>query len=381
MRGLLALVAAATLGCSGPLALPREPVSLASAKVVSMSVALEKGDAICPGQDVPLAIDVAVLRRGESTPTVVHARRTLVKDVSFDPATLAIRSAQGSVDRDGIFHASADPRLSAEGFTVQLHPARGDDVTVRFPVTYGCVRTAGVDLASAPEGTRGRRGDNIGHPIKAAPGGPGGTGERGADAPNVVLYVTWVKTPGHERLIAVVDEHGSEHVTLAPADTPLRLTAHGGAGGHGGRGGEGGEGTTWCAQERTSRNRRRGTVLRTCVERRWSFPGDGGQGGDGGDGGAGGRLEVHVDRRHPELADALALDVSGGAAGLAGASGAEGETSPHADWTDLPARFQKAHGMPGAHGADGRRGREGTAVVVLDDVSEHFVGLGAIEPL
>jgi hypothetical protein len=384
MPAVLAFVAAeaaAAVACSGPLPLPRDPVSLDSARVLSMSVALAEGTAICPGQDVPLAIDVAVLRRGESTPTVVHARRTHVHDAIFEPATLAIRSAQGAIDRDGIFHASADPRLSAEGFTLQLHPSRGDDVTVRFPATYGCVRSAGVELASAPEGTRGMRGDNIGHPIKAAPGGPGGTGDRGADAPNVVVYVTLVKTPEHEKLIAVLVDDGSERLTLAPADAPLRIAAQGGAGGHGGRGGEGGVGSTWCADERRRRNRRRGTFFTVCVERRWSVPGDGGRGGDGGDGGAGGRLEVHVDRRHPELADALALDVSGGAAGLAGASGAEGETNPHAEWQDLPARFRKARGMPGTPGANGRRGRDGTAVVVLDDVSAQFERMGAIEPL
>jgi hypothetical protein len=190
-----------------------------------------------------------------------------------------------------------------------------------------------------------------------------------------------VRTPEHGKLIAVLVDDGGERLTLAPADAPLRLAAHGGAGGHGGRGGEGGEGTTWCAEERRYRNRRRGTFFTTCVERRWSVPGDGGQGGDGGDGGAGGRLEVHVDRRHPELADALALDVSGGAADLAGASGAEGETSAHAEWKDLPTRFRQAHGMPGKPGADGQSGRDGTAVVVLDDVSPHFTGMSPIEPL
>ena len=122
---------------------PRAPVDLRKVRVVGISVAPESASAICPGQDVTLTIDVDAIRDGQSAPTRLHVRRNVLEDWIYPSQHIEMSSAQGAIDEDGIFHASANPRLSAAGFMLNLRPPNGGVLSVRLPPSYACVRAVG----------------------------------------------------------------------------------------------------------------------------------------------------------------------------------------------------------------------------------------------
>jgi hypothetical protein len=369
---IAALLVELVAGCD---VVPRAPVDLRAAQVVSVQVAAESAhQTVCPGEAVPLDVDMMAWLPGKSELTPVHVRREDLDDWVVDPRAFHMSSAQGKVDREGVFHADRDARTSAEtGFLVDVRLPNGPLFGVRFRPMYDCVHSIGVAGAAGREGLPGDYG-LAGYGIDGGVGQAGGEGGPGATGPNETVYVTLVRTPFYPRLLAALSEGEHEELVLVPADRSLLVLARGGDGGPGGEGGEGGHAfATIDTQHRSSRRQRGKPPLQFQAQQ----PGDGGEGGRGGAGGPGGRLVVHIDSRFPELAERLHIDVRGGSGGRGGWPGKPGDGTPVYGYADNAHR-----GRPGSHGATGAAGPDGKKELVMDhEVPVRFAGLGGIEVL
>lgn len=347
------------------------PVDLYRADTKVIRFALKNPrSAICPGQAVPLDVELDAMIDGELTHLV--QKRFDTDSRLFLTRQLHLSSAQGTFDEDGVFHPDPDVTVSAQtGFVIFLRAPHGPPFSVRFPPVYECTAVLGRDGAIGAAGEDGEdaltsdrnevvvAGDDPNGPARGRMGHPGGPGGGG---PRLAVYVTWVRTPDYTRLLAARSFGDVQTLTLVAPGTPLNVRARGGRGGAGGRGGQGGSGLGI-------------TTFRNGVA--YAEGGRGGQGGTGGDGGAGGAIDLYLDERFGDLERMVVADVEGGAGGPGGMPGRGGD----------PGRVESSRrsegsmrGVPGAPGGDGKRGPPGQARIAKADVSARFVGLGAVVP-
>jgi hypothetical protein len=220
-------------------------------------------------------------------------------------------------------------------------------------------------------------------------GDPGASGREstpGWPGPHLDIALAYVDTTLNGRLVLVrvIDpDYGRREYYLVDPRTPKRfhVVASGGDGGDGVNGADGtdGRGGARGADGPT------GAMCQDGAPGQDGSPGqdggDGESGGRGGDGGNGAIVTVSVPADAPELADALAITVDGGAGGAGGAGGhgghggrggtggSGGSAGPTSDPTRActtgrgpdgrdgpPGR----DGAPGAAGAPGRAGAPGT---------------------
>jgi hypothetical protein len=331
-----------------------------------------------------------------------------------------LSSPEGTFDDFGYFTPNTDLRASVEPIAVTaVMRGGGAPVTLAssFATDYMCIVAAGASGARGVDGMDGERGDRGDKGTSALdandgiarPGMRGGEGENGtnggdgAPGPHLRMFVTWVRTAQHDKLLAVRVTGDVTDLVLLPPDAVADLRAVGGDGGNGGRGGEGGIGGE--AGELGQDRRRFGGV-----------GGNGGEGGNAGSGGDGGTLDVVYDARYPELVSHTRLDVSGGHAGNAGPGGLGGTAFWDASFAKPYSRSSlgltfwkggslKAAGPPaamprvppaatnttpteawgkghtGRFGAVARPGRQGTTSVVAGDVSSAFANVPGLAPL
>ena len=370
-RALGLLIALAPLMMVACRIAPRGPVDLRDAHVVQVYLGAKGArQSFCPGEAAPLDVVIDAVLPGDDRTTRFHTHREDLWDWLFDPVTLRMASAQGSIDEEAIFHASRDPLVSANGYLIDLHTS-GPAFGLRFPPSYECVTTFGSTGRIGESGRDGERGPwTVDEPMAGQTGGDGGAGGPG---PSFRVFVTWVRTPYYPKLLAAVAEAGFDGVALAPPDRALTITARGGDGGAGGRGGPGAPGQYEC---RWNRRKKEHSACLPTVDLK---PGFGGTGGAGGEGGTGGELEVHVDRRYPEIAERLALDVRGGAGGIGGRGGAGGNNAVSSQYAMKSEESE--FGTPGRAGANGAAGANGTSRIVFDDIAPVFARVKTIEPL
>ncbi len=353
--GMLGVVAGCIPYRTGPVDLYR-----ADTKVVRFALKNPRS-AICPGQAVPLDVELDAIVDGELLHLKQH--RFDLDDWFFNTRQLHLSSAQGTFDEDGVFHPSPDVTVSAQtGFVIFIRAPHGPSFSVRFPPAYECTARIG---AAGRIGALGLAGDDatmadrdeqrgVGtHPLAAATGGPGQGGGVGGGGLRFEVYVTWVRTPDYTKLLAARSFGDVQTITLAAPGTPLEVLARGGQGGGGGRGGQGGSGLG-------------------------AGGGLGGRGGTGGSGGAGGDVDIYVDDRFDDLERMVVANVDGGPGGAGGMPGPGGEADRFG--AGAPRSRESSRGNPGANGLDGKRGPAGTARFARADVRQRFADLGALVP-
>lgn len=297
MRRVVPLLAVLFVAC---VPAPRAPVDLERVEPRAIRFGLASPRAVvCPGQPVKLDVVIdAVDDEGDPLKLVPH-RRTF-EDTIFDVRQLRVSSPQGFFDGDGTFYPDPDVTASVHtGFVLYARAPHGPTFSVRFPPSYECTRAIGRD---------GSHGDPA--------------GGRGAKGPKFSVFVTWVRTPDYDKLLAARAVGEIDALTLVAPGTPLVARARGGRGGAG-------------------------------------APGH-----DGGDGGDGGDVIVVLDDRFDDLDRMVTGDVGGGDGGPGG-------------YDELGARIDPE----GTRGREGRRGAPGTFTVARGaDVRARFERLGAIVP-
>lgn len=356
----------------------RDTVDLEKADVRAMGVDIRKAQkTICPRERVQMAVfaDVVLqgkegLRKFETWEGGPNANR----NGKLDFADFAFASDAGSFDPDGWFtpHPSLLATAAREMEITTAYRRRPDKFTFKtsYKPDYDCIKEQGKDgppgIAGAPgsAGTRGTAGSTGatttsyqpastpggmshtttqqgpgGNGGNGGPGGPGSNGTNGGAGPRFAVWVTFVKTPFYDKLVAAVIEGDVTDVLLFPPETVLQLHANGGRGGAGGPGGKGGEGGPGGSGNPPGSPGQKGAD---------------GRGGNGGNGGAGGSIEITFDARFAaELRAVLNAQANGGAPGPGGAGG----------------------GISGQLGAPGRVER------LEGDVRERFAGFEGVTVL
>lgn len=366
----------------------RNTLDLDGANIKTMGVDIRKQQkTICPRERVQMAVFADVVLKGDSEVKKVETWQGGAganENGKLDFADFAFASSEGSFDDAGWFRPNPDVVATAgKEFDLKTVYRRRPDkfsFTTTYKPDYDCIHSGGGAGATGPSGgsgSAGNAGESGATGSSTSPGsrgsdgsqgGNGAQGSEGGAGPELVAYVTYVKTPFYDKLVAVRIEGADKDLLLFSPEKKLTLVARGGAGGAGGNGGPGGRGGDGGSG---------------------NPPGDGGRGGNGGNGasggngGNGGHVELVVDARYPELDGLFDIDVSGGDGGAPGGAGSAGQggsggstmgtggqsASSGSDGTTGTA------GQPGARGADGAARRRQAAVL------DKFAGLGAIEAL
>lgn len=384
-RTVPVLLAAALLGASGCFlaidAIKHTTVNMEKWDVSTIELGL-RGEGICPRAPVQLAVfaNAKHVERDKTRRFETWAgdnRSSRVGKMGFEEFALSIDG--GTLDAEsGWFTPNPDVlATAASGFTMEAkykRQAHVPGVKQVLPPSYACITVGGAsggaglggDSGVAGNGgssggsggqdaTGGRGGDGTG-------GGAGGTGGSGLAGGSITAYATMVRTSHHARLGLVVLEGDAADVVLFDPAIGYTIVARGGGGGAGGAGGPGGAG---------------GVGGSAGVGGPGGNGGAGGPGGVGGEGGPGGSIVLVVDAKHPELAELIRLDVSGGAggspgfAGAGGRGGAGGASTAEGAPTGTP-------GTEGAQGVQGRAGRDGPPGAVRidrDDLAHRFAAL------
>lgn len=368
-------------------------VDLSKADVKTMAVDIRKDrKTICPREQVQMAVFAEVVLEGEKDVKKLETwagRDGANKNDKLDFPDFAFHSEQGAFDKDGWFtpNASLLATVDKELEIKSVYKRRPDQFsfTTKYKPDYQCIKGAARDGASGPsghagdsgrQGTSGQSGSTTSAGGDGTPGGAGsqgGDGGNGAAGAKLVVYVTMVKTPFYDKLVAVKIGGDLDDFLLAPIDHPLVIRAAGGSGGAGGAGGHGGSGGTGGSGNPAGQG---------------GAGGQGGNGGRGGVGGAGGQIDLVYDARFSELANAVRLDVPGGAAGPAGPPGAAGSggsggsgQTPSGAATSVPSGTRGADGSQGSSGVAGQRGPDGRAATKAGDVKARFDGVSGITVL
>jgi hypothetical protein len=380
-------LALATPGCGifGAIttAAKKNTVNMEKWEVQTMRVDIRSdAKAICPGRPVQMAVfaDAKHKKRKNKQKTLEtwegDPDRSRIGKMGFDQ--FEFTSVQGSIDENGFFHPSDDMiATAASGFEIATKykaDPKKFSFTNAYKPTYDCVTLGGSAGPggqtgnSGPSGNSGAAGSGGasdkagGNGGDGTAGGQGGNGTDGGPGPSIVAYATVVRTPHHDHLVALKITGDVEDVVLFDPKQPFTLSVAGGAGGSGGTGGMGGAGGSGGS----------------------GFPGGnggkggpGGVGGNGGNGGPGGSVTLVYDPAFPELANAIVLDASGGAAGMAGAPGPGGSagSSGGALGEGATAGAAGTQGTDGTGGQAGLEGPAGTARAEAGDVTEVFAFL------
>jgi hypothetical protein len=317
---------------------------------------------ICPGERVQIAVFADAHHREKADKakrleTWEGNPRTVVRTGKMGFEEFAFESPQGTIDPNG--YLAANPNVWASvtsGFELRtVYRANPQKFTVvtAFRPDYSCmtqVGGVGPSGRSGPSGSSGATGrmGAIGSSDRAGgaggdggPGSGGGHGLPGGPGPTLTAYATLVSTPHYDYLVALKVEGDIQDVVLFEPRTGIVLGAAGGSGGMGGAGGSGGRG---------------GSGGSGAPGGNGGGGGAGGSGGDGGPGGAGGQIHLIYDPDHPQLAEAIRLDVSGGPGGLPGSGGSGG-----AGGRGGSGREESPDGGDGSDGPDGAGGRPGSA--------------------
>lgn len=402
-RALFAAIAFTTLAtASGCAAFRRlagnDTINLEKAEVKTMSVDIRRQQkTICPREPVQMAIFADVVLDGEKGPKPLETwagRKGVNKNDKLDFADFAFHSEQGEFDRDGWF--APNPNLLATAgreFEIKSVFRRRPDkfsFTTTYKPDYACIKEgggdggSGSDGASGSEGASGKSGQGGSTSSAGGEGGDagsgtgGGSGGDGTAGPHLTVYATLVKTAFYERLIAIAIDGDKKDFLLVPEGQAITIRARGGAGGGGGPGGNGGSGGAGAAGNPGGRGGKGG---------------QGGGGGSGGNGGPGGVIDYMYDTSHPELRNAIKLDVAGGAAGPAGAGGGAGSggsggggLTPSSTGNGPPPPSAKSgasgpEGSRGSEGAAGRPGGPGRANAAPGAVKDKFAGRAEVTPL
>jgi hypothetical protein len=370
-----------------------DTIDLTRANLRRMTVSLRKEQqTICPREQVQMAVFITAVLDGAKDETTFETwagRGDVNKNDKLDFTDFTFQSEQGKFDKDGWFAPlEALPTTAGKEFVVHAtyNPSAAVfSYTYKWKPDYACITTAGgVGPAGAPGGT-GRDGAP-GKPGEAggvmsiggdgrdgASGGAGADGSPGTPGPKLRAVVTYVKTPFYDKLVGVRLTGAITDLLLLHPGRPFVVRSNGGPGGMGGGGGNGGPGGTGAAGNPGGHG---------------GAGGGGGAGGRGGSGGAGGAVELVYDARFPDLASAVAIDVSGGPGGPGGGPGMPGPGGAGgAGMAPANAPVQAKDGVvgheadPGAVGAVGRPGAIGTSQVHAGSIGDAFAGLADITVL
>jgi hypothetical protein len=363
----------------------KNSVDLEGAEVQTMSVDIRRDKkTICPREPVQMAVFLDVVLKGEKEKKPFETwqgKAGASKNDKLEFSDFAFHSDQGAFDDDGWFSPTADLRatLAKELAIKTVYKKRPDKFSfdLTFKPDYGCIEGAGrrgASGAAGPSGGAGATGregqlatsTSAGGPgSDGGSGNPGGNGGDGADGPRVKAFVTKVKTPFYDQLVAVRLQGDIDDLLLFPIDKPIKISANGGDGGPGGAGGPGGNGGRGGGGNPGGRG------------------GNGGKGGDGGTagkGGKGGEIEVIVDSRQGDLQSLLKIDVSGGKGGDAGPSGRGGGRGSGGGPIGQGAQRGNdgAEGPGGAAGRGGPPGAAGRSDVKTGAIGDAFAGIDGL---
>ncbi len=365
-------------------------VDLSKADVKTMAVDIRKDrKTICPREPVQMAVFAEVVLEGDAKVKKLETwagHDGANKNDKLDFPDFAFHSEQGAFDKDGWFSPSASilATIDKEFEIKSVYKRRPDQFsfTTKYKPDYQCINGASREGASGPSGqsgdagksgTSGQSGSTSsagGAGTAGGIGGQGGDGGNGAAGAKLVVYVTMVKTPFYDKLVAVKIGGDLDDFLLAPIDHPLVIRAGGGSGGAGGNGGHGGSGGSGGSGNPVGQG---------------GAGGQGGSGGKGGIGGAGGQIDLVIDARFPELANAVKLDVSGGAGGSPGAAGGAGSggsggsgQTPSGATSSVPTGTRGGDGSQGSSGTSGQRGPDGRGATKSGDVKARFDGVNGI---
>lgn len=278
-------------------------VAIAPDRVKAVSVAMKSDAPVCPGEE-RLFVVSATLTDGTTTTTWTDPAD---KGGHADPSAFVLTSKAGrfaldNVDGRWTFFADGNPVPALGGYTFDVAVKDRPDVkgTGTAPIGLGCMK--GLYITGQP-GTVG---------VSNATGGDGG------HAGEATVDVGLIAAAGAPSLLMIKGVSPLKTWWYAGPYDPSRKIEVQNAGGKGGDGASSNDD--------------------------WGFA--------GGNGGDGGKLVVRYDKRHPELAAAIAASAPGGAAGLGG-RGTPG---------------------PGRNGVAGRPGPAPTIIAV--DPKGLFVGDG-----
>ncbi|MDB4940553.1 MAG: hypothetical protein JWP97_87 [Labilithrix sp.] len=376
-----------------------DTVSLEKADVKSMSVDIRRQQkTICPRESVQMAVYAEVTLPGDKAPkpfeTWAGRSGETNKNDKLEFSEFAFHSEQGTFDQDGWFKPSPNLLLTV-GKELELKTVcrrRPDkfSFSTSYKPDYGCIKeggsggNGGSEGPSGNPGESGKSGQSGSSSAPGAEGSPGATGTSGgngtdgAPGPQLVVYAALVKTPFYEHLVALQIDGDQQDFLLVPEGQPVTIHASGGAGGSGGSGGAGGHGGSGGSGNPGGTGGRGGA---------------GGNGGQGGNGGPGGVITLVYDAAHPELRNAVRLDVSGGRPGMAGGGGPAGSggsggsgitptaTAGAPSPPTAPMGQTGAGGTSGTSGTQGHAGRSGRATASGGNVKDRFGGRAEMTPL
>jgi hypothetical protein len=362
----------------------KNSVDLSEAQMQKMDVGLRKQEpTICPREKIQMIVTADVLLKGDKQAKHLETYQGGAganKNDKMEFSDFTFASNLGQVDQFGFLTPNQDVLASTdkqfEIVTAFKREPTKFNVTQKYKPSYECIKDAGQGGKPGEDGQDGSSGgagqagayggtDNVGgRGAQGGPGNPGASGTDGGNGPNVVAYATIVKTPFYDKLVAIKVTGDVEDFVLVPVGQPVTIRANGGAGGAGGAGGNGGNG---------------GSGGSGAAGGDGGNGGQGGQGGQGGRGGQGGAIELTYDVGHPELAQQIKLDASGGAAGEAGPQGNGGSGgSGGSAGQGGTAGAQGTQGPNGAQGAAGTAGPNGHANAHPGSVADKFSGLNGI---
>jgi hypothetical protein len=368
-------------------------VDMSRATLRRMNVTLRNQEqAVCPREQVQMAVFMTGILEGEKeekTFETWEGRGEVRKNDRLEFTDFTFTSEQGQFDKDGWF-APLQSLTASAGHEFAIHVTFNPSplifsTTYKFKPGYACITVAsvagkaGLSGGVGKEGALGKYGDGGGVMSAGGDGSDGSVGGVGADGTageagsKVRAVATYVKTPFYDKLIAVRLTGAINDFVLVEPGHPFAIHVNGGPGGPGGVGGKGGKG---------------GVGSQGNPGGRGGNGGNGGTGGRGGPGGAGGSIELVFDPRFPDLAAAIAVDVTGAPGGIgghggeAGESGAGGKGIAPANSPGGTSDGKKGReGMDGVVGAVGRPGANGTALVHPGPIGDAFAGLTDITVL
>jgi hypothetical protein len=379
----LALSLAAAPGCVFAVnTILKTTVNMEKWDVSKVTLQLRGGDRICPRAPIQLGVlaDARHVKRDKQKrheTWVGPARKaSRIGKMAFTEFDFTVDG--GTVDPEsGWFTPNRDVLATVGGFNLAAKYKRQAEIpaaTLAVAPTYACITSAGA--AGAPgsfgqPGATGGRGDSGASGGSDASGGAGGDGTAGGlggdggpggAGGTIAAWAMLVRTPHHDRLVLLAYEGDASDIVLVDPAVGFVLSATGGSGGPGGQGGSGGDG---------------GSGGSGGTGGAGGTGGHGGNGGNGGHGGPGGRITLVVDEAHPEIAEMIRLDVSGGYGGLPGGagSGGSGGSGGAASAEGASKGTDGTSGTAGQQGARGGDGAAGTVAIEAGDLSARFPNL------
>lgn len=357
-------------------------VNMEKWNVSKVTLQLRGGDRICPREPIQLGVlaDARHVKRDKAkqheTWTGPADKGSRIGKMAFTEFAFTVDG--GEVDAEsGWFTPNREVLATVGGFNLTAQYKRQKEVpaaTIAVPPTYACITSGGAAGAMGSfgdGGISGGQGDAGASGGSDASGGSGGNGTAGGQGGNggvgsaggsITAWATLVRTPHHERLVLLSYEGDTSDIVLVEPGTGFVLSAIGGSGGPGGSGGSGGGG---------------GSGGSAGTGGAGGNGGNGGLGGNGGNGGPGGRITLVIDKAHPEIAEMIRLDVSGGAGGAPGSAGpgGGGGSGGSSSLEGASKGTDGTAGTAGSQGSGGMGGPAGTSAVEAGDVSSRFATL------